>query len=180
MLTACVTGHRPADLFGYGLMDAKWLAVRSAIKKALLDNGVTELITGMALGVDQVAALAVLDLKDAGHAIKLHAAVPCRGHSYRWPEKSRMLYDAILSKCDQVALVSDQLYAPYLMQKRNEYMVDRSGLVIAVFKGTPGGTKNCVDYAIRKNKKIWLIPPYAPETAHFMGQPIQSESNKAK
>lgn len=168
MLTACVTGHRPADLFGYNLMDARWLAVRGAIKRFLLDNHVTELITGMALGVDQVAALGVIDLKDAGHRILLHAAVPCRDHPSKWPKASQDLYNAILYKCDTVKLVSDEPYRPYLMQKRNEYMVDHSDIVIAVYKGTPGGTKNCVDYAIKKDKKIWLIPPFLPDTAGYM------------
>lgn len=39
-------------------------------------------------------------------------------------------------------------------QVRNEWMVDRSNLVIAVFNGQKSGTKNTVDYAIRKGVKV--------------------------
>ena len=39
-------------------------------------------------------------------------------------------------------------------QMRNEWMVDRSNLVIAVFNGQKGGTKNTVDYAKRKSIKV--------------------------
>jgi len=42
---------------------------------------------------------------------------------------------------------------PFLSRLRNEWMVDRSNLVIAVFNGQKSGTKNTVDYA----KKQGLI-----------------------
>ena len=38
--------------------------------------------------------------------------------------------------------------------KRNIYMVDKSSLVVAVFNGEKGGTKNTVDYAVKNGKKI--------------------------
>lgn len=39
-------------------------------------------------------------------------------------------------------------------QVRNEWMVDRSNLVIAVFTGQKSGTKNTVDYAKRKGIRV--------------------------
>ncbi len=38
-------------------------------------------------------------------------------------------------------------------------MVDNSDIVIAVFDGTPGGTKNCYDYATDAKKRIIRINP---------------------
>lgn len=164
-----ITGHRPKALFGYDLNNPSYAKLRTAIKSALLQFGCTELYTGMALGVDQLAALAVIDLKSEGHDIKLHAAIPCQNHSCKWPQSSRSLYDAILSKCDTQVLVTDAPYSPKLMQDRNIYMVDRADMVVAVYEpGTPGGTKNCIDYAIKTGKKIWCIPPRAPERANFL------------
>ena len=52
-----------------------------------------------------------------------------------------------------------QQYKPYLMQKRNEYMVDHADEVIAVWNGNSGGTKNCVEYAIKQQKLIHRINP---------------------
>ncbi|PAD70641.1 hypothetical protein CHH83_02225 [Bacillus sp. 7586-K] len=45
------------------------------------------------------------------------------------------------------------------MQKRNEWMVDNSDYVIAVWDGTKGGTGNCVKYAQKQNKYITTIKP---------------------
>lgn len=45
------------------------------------------------------------------------------------------------------------------MQKRNEWMVDNCDILIAVWDKSPGGTKNCVDYAESKKKQIIYINP---------------------
>ena len=41
-------------------------------------------------------------------------------------------------------------YAPGCMQRRNRYMVDHSALVIAVYDGSAGGTRQTLEYAIRR------------------------------
>ena len=111
----------------------------------------------MALGTDMVFALAVLELKDEGYQIKLHCAIPFRGQSNRWARESQFLYDSILELADKVTLVSNEEYRPWLMQKRNEFMVDEADKVIAVWNGSSGGTKNCIDYAIKSGKEIIRI-----------------------
>ena len=49
------------------------------------------------------------------------------------------------------------------MQKRNEYMVDNSDYVIAVWNGKPSGTENTVKYANKKNKVVLLVDPQTLE-----------------
>jgi uncharacterized phage-like protein YoqJ len=39
-------------------------------------------------------------------------------------------------------------------------MVDNSDVLVAVFNNTSGGTKNCFNYALNKNKKIYWIKPH--------------------
>ena len=41
-------------------------------------------------------------------------------------------------------------YSRACFQIKNEWMVDHSARVIAVFNGGKGGTKNAIDYAERK------------------------------
>lgn len=154
-----VTGHRPNKLYGYNLNNEKNLELKEKLKKILINNKCTEAITGMALGVDTIFALAVLELKDEGYNIKLHCAIPCRNHSSKWIKESVDLYNDILSKADVVKLVTDETYKPYLMQVRNEYMVDLADKIIAVWDGSSGGTANCVKYAQKKNKEIIRIIP---------------------
>ena len=154
-----VTGHRPNKLYGYDLNNEKNLELKEKFKKLLIDNKCTEAITGMALGVDTIFALAVLELKDEGYDIKLHCAIPCKNHSSKWIRESVDLYNKILEKADIVKLVTDETYKPYLMQVRNEYMVDLADKIIAVWNGSSGGTANCVKYAQKKNKEIIRIIP---------------------
>lgn len=158
-MTICVTGHRPNKLYGYDLKNPKWIELKNNLKSILIENQCNEAISGMALGVDTVFAIAVLELKNEGHNIKLHCAIPCKNHSCKWIRESVDLYNYILSKADKVCIVTDEEYKPWLMQKRNEYMVNNSDIIIAVWDGTNGGTANCVRYAEKQNKKIIRITP---------------------
>jgi uncharacterized phage-like protein YoqJ len=146
-------------MYGYNLSDNRYLKLKEQFKQILIEENCTEAITGMALGVDTVFALAVLELKDKGYNIKLHCAIPCLNHSSKWFEESVVLYKEILDKADVVKFVTEQPYQVWMMQKRNEYMVNRADKVIAVWDGSKGGTGNCVAYAKKQNKDIILIRP---------------------
>ena len=50
-------------------------------------------------------------------------------------------------------------YAAWKMQKRNQFMVDHSNLLIAVWDGSSGGTSNCVAYAKKIGLQIVLFNP---------------------
>lgn len=155
----CITGHRPDKLYGYDLSDKRYGLLSDRIVQILLDNDCDEFISGMALGVDTIGALSVIRLKHRGNRIKLHCAIPCKNHSSKWNRSSVEMYDNIIKIADIVNIVCDEEYKPYVMQKRNEYMVDLSDIVIAVFDGSSGGTKNCIEYAKKMNKDIIYINP---------------------
>lgn len=61
-----VTGHRPNKLYGYNLNNKKNIELKEKFKEILIENNCTEAITGMALGVDTIFALSVLELKTEG------------------------------------------------------------------------------------------------------------------
>lgn len=156
-----VTGHRPSKMptpYGYDITNESWTELKEKFKKLLIEKQCTEAITGMALGVDTVFALAVIELKDAGYNIKLHSAIPCRNQEKTWKIEDQLLYGYILSRAETIKLVSDREYKAYLMQIRNEYMVDNSDELIAVWNGEKkGGTYNCIAYAEMQGKKINYI-----------------------
>lgn len=115
----------------------------------------------MALGVDQIFALAVLELKQEKYDIKLICTIPCKNHPCKWTEDSKRIYYNILSKADEIVQVSDKPYQPYLMQLRNEYNVDRCDELLAIWDGIKeGGTYNCIKYATTKKKHIKIINPH--------------------
>lgn len=64
-------------------------------------------------------------------------------------EEARERYNIILAAADLVRFICPG-YSRACFQIRNEWMVDHSALVIAVFNGQPSGTKNTIDYANRK------------------------------
>lgn len=152
-----ITGHRPNKLYGYDLSNSKWLQLKNKFKDILKEYACTEAITGMALGVDTIFALAVLELKKEGYNIKLHCAIPCKNQSCKWSALDQKRYNDILSKADVVKLISDEEYKPWLMQKRNQYMIDKCDMLIAVWDGSKSGTYNCIEYATKNNKNVYLI-----------------------
>jgi uncharacterized phage-like protein YoqJ len=161
MPTICATAHRLNKLYGSNLYDPRYTKMRELFKEILIREKCDEGISGMALGGDMQFALAIIELKDSGYNIKLHCAIPCQNQTLKWnhlPEHIK-LYNYILSRADIVVTVTDKPYEEWMMQVRNMYMVDKSDMVIGVWNGTSGGTRNCLRYAVKKNKRIIRIIP---------------------
>lgn len=127
-----------------------WL--ESEIRKAI-DDGFVTFISGMARGVDIWAAEIVLRLRDEGLPIHLISASPFEGFERSWSEDWKRRYNEILNRADIVKFVCKG-YSRACFQIRNEWMVDRSARVIAVYNGEPGGTKNTVDYALQQKLEV--------------------------
>lgn len=139
----CFTGHRPEKLDMSG--GKVKLALLKEIMKAI-DEGFNVFISGMARGVDMWAAEIVLELKEDNTDIRLIAAIPFKGFEKKWSQDNQKQYNEILSQADLVKYICPSFsYSSY--QIRNEWMVDHSARVIAVFNGEKSGTKNTVDYA---------------------------------
>lgn len=157
---ACFTGHRPNKLGGYNYRNPIAISVKSRMKevvKELIDRGTTTFISGMALGVDTWGAQIVLEERESNPKIKLISAVPFLGQEFKWFKESQDEFNRIIEQADKVVVVSEGGYAPYKMQVRNEYMVNSSQNVVAVWDGTSGGTGNCVKYALKANHNPQII-----------------------
>lgn len=170
MIKIAVTGHRPNKLWGYNYNDYHYYKLKDIFKNYIInainneEDKSAEIITGMAIGVDTIFAIAAIELKNDGYNIKLVCAIPFKGQESKWPIESQKLYNNILNKADEVIIVSHGNYAAWKMQKRNEYMIDRlsndNDFLIAVWDGSSGGTANCIKYAKNMNKNIIHIDPY--------------------
>ena len=99
----------------------------------------------MAYGVDIWAGELVLKKRFWNRNIKLIAAIPFAGFESRWDDRWKDRYHKLLNKADEVHYICDG-YSKYAYQKRNEWMVDRSARVIAVYNGEPSGTRNTINY----------------------------------
>jgi len=159
----CFTGHRPQSLpWGFNESGLAYLMFKNKLKKAIkiaITDGFTHFISGMALGVDMLAAEIVLELKKKYPNIILECAIPCNNQSCKWPSTSVDRYKQILERADKVTMISDRPYFNGCMQKRNNYMIGKSERVIAVFNGTPGGTAQTIESAQKAGREVVIIKP---------------------
>lgn len=155
--TCCFTGHREEKLSWRGNeSDPDCVSLKERIAaavEAVYISGVTHFICGMATGCDMYFCEAVIELRKAREEVTLEAAIPCEGQSEGWPEPLRRRYDALVSQCDYITVVSDS-YTPECMMKRNRYMVDNSSVLIAAYNGSQGGTMKTLLYAMRQGLEI--------------------------
>jgi len=147
------TGHRPDKLGGYKTPNPIFLSIMDDIEKTLIEKGPSKVISGMALGVDQWAASIALKL-----GIPFIAAVPFEGQESIWPDETKKSYKTLLKCACDIVIVSPGSYAAWKMQKRNQWMIDNSDEVIAIWNGSPdGGTANAVNYCKKVNKPLTII-----------------------
>lgn len=156
MLTAAISGHRPEKID-----DMLW--VKNKLRETFELNCVSYVIQGMAAGVDLAAAKVAYKM-----GLNYECAIPWQGHAPRVADKHD--YDMAKKFADKITYVdpAEDYPGPWVYQKRNEYMVDNAGLLIAVWDGSPGGTRNCVVYAQKKNMPIFRIDPKT-KTVHGIG-----------
>lgn len=151
--TCCFTGHRPEKLpWGSDESDPRCAVLKRKIYDAVesaYDGGMRHFICGMARGCDFYFAEAVLELRRVYGDVTLEAAVPFPGQADGWPEADRDRWQSILYQCDLETLVQEQ-YSRGCMPRRNRYMVDHSALVIAVYGGVSGGTRQTLEYALKR------------------------------
>ena len=159
-ITCCFTGHRP-DKLPWGTDETAPGAValknlmHTAVRSAFAD-GMRHFICGMATGCDMYFCEAVLALKFTEPSVTLEAAVPFEGQAETWSEENRRRYFSLLRQCDSVCLTAVK-YTKDCFIKRNRYMVDCSGRLIAAFNGAPGGTEKTIDYARKKGVEVIML-----------------------
>lgn len=160
------TGHRPQKLGGYGEL-TRTLLNRIAIEwlRHLAPRGV---ISGLAQGWDSALIEACWAL-----GLPYVACAPFKGQESKWPGAAQFRYRQYVERAAKFVISSPGEYSAQKMQIRNEHMIDMAlkdgpsnALVIALWDGSTGGTKNCIDYAQRKQIEIinaWQYAKLYPE-----------------
>ena len=92
----CFTGHRPSQLpWGYNEFGIRCKFFKFRLKRVIMKcikQNYKHFISGMALGVDIIAAEIVLDLKSHHPDITLECALPCKNQSEKWNDESILRY----------------------------------------------------------------------------------------
>lgn len=160
------TGPRPGKLGGFH--GARAIVIQNNIRDRLVNviiraynNGFDTFISGGALGVDQLAAAAVIHCRDELKLpIRLIIAMPFPSQAKAWPKHAQDYFHKLCDQADEVVIVSDDPYTREKMQARNEWMVNESYASCAVWGGGGGGTGNCVKYIRSEYKPVLIINPY--------------------
>ena len=144
-----ITGHRPPGLgCSYDIPNPTFDKICKALEEKFTELGATKIISGMALGADQYAAMTAIKM-----GIPFIAAVPFDGQDSMWPEESRTKFRLLLDKAIEVVVVSPGPYAPSKMHLRDRWIVDNSNSLVAIWNGIEhGGTFGTVRYAQKQQK----------------------------
>lgn len=151
-LACCFSGHRfiPPELTA----DISENLIR--LISAAINDGISDFITGGALGFDTLAAQTVLKLKETQPSLRLILALPCRTQADRWKKRDRLIYEDILSRSDEVHYISDQ-YTPDCMMRRNRFMADNSRRCIFYLSRSGSGTYKTVSYAMENGLELFNV-----------------------
>lgn len=169
--TCCFTGHRPGKLpWNNNEDDPRCAGLKQALADvldALYESGYRRFLCGMAAGSDIYFGEAVLALQKHHPDAVLCAVIPCAGQETRWSAAWRERYHRLLAQCGQSVVLQEE-HTANCMMNRNRYMVDHASLLIAVYDGKTGGTRNTLRYAARQNLRILELPTdgfadFAPE-----------------
>ena len=153
MTRIAVTGHRPDKLGGYEAT-ANFRIIRHHMCQLIMLFDNPTLLSGGALGIDQLWIEAGIEL-----GTPVEAILPFEGYSDKWPLFARRKYQDLLDKCSAVRYVSEPGYETWKLQKRNEWLVDDSDVLVAYWTGVASGTKNCIDYAKSQDSVIVSFNP---------------------
>lgn len=150
-----ITGHRPGKLKGVNMR-----LLREKLANAIVNLEPTTMISGMALGSDMLWAELAIDYK-----IPLIAALPCYDQDKYWSAVDKYRYYQILENEQLVTTkyVSKCEYDNTCMQRRNEWMVMNSNILIACWNGSAGGTGNCMKAGMLRAEPYTIYQVH-PET----------------
>ena len=136
-----LAGHNPQNLpFGFDEGDNLCIYLKQKIRTGIINliekENVTYYILGMAAGIAMYAAETVLDLKEKYPYISLECMLPCVNYSDKWQRELRQRYFCVISKCDTETLIQRH-YSKNCMHKRDQYIVNQSNIMLAVWDGRP-------------------------------------------
>lgn len=169
--TCAFTGHRPDKFpWRYDEADSRCVALKAVLTKqiaALASQGVTDWLSGMALGTDLWCAKIILDLQKEYPSLRLHCILPCENQEIKWSVPAQKQYYSILERASKVVYVSRK-YTANCMLERNHYLVEHASILLAVYNGIKhSGTAATLRYAHKLGRKIFIIDPASQILSQF-------------
>ena len=148
----CLAGHRPEKLDRPENEVKEWL--RRQISDAIA-AGYRTFISGMEPGTDILAAQIVREKKEKDPSLHLICAVPWPDYEKEWNFIWQVQYRFLLEKADLVKyFLKSGTGENDIYRRRREWTVNHCSRLIAYCNGTPGGTWDTIEYAVRAGTEI--------------------------
>ena len=119
------------------------------------------------LGTDQIAFFAAKRFRELHPTlVKIILCIPYMGFDDKWSVSNKNELSKEIHECDKLIVVDADVLDEYYMsddlfikcEKRNEYMIDKSDLLIAVYDNIETGeVYDCIKHAKKTYKKIKYI-----------------------
>lgn len=154
-ITCCFIGYSTQNYLNYVKLEE---LLRKEILWLITEKGVQHFISSMGIGTDIMAAKIVLELKKKYQVLTLESAIAYEKRAVGWTKKQKNEYFDILSRCEKETMLQRE-YSPDCLSLCNEYMVNKSEYVIAVWNGRSNRTKDTVMYARQLNRCLTIINP---------------------
>lgn len=163
-IVCAFTGHRPQRFPWKNNEDnPRCIALKQEIAQyteKLAKVGVTDFMSGMALGCDLWAARSVMLLEEKYDTVRLHRIIPYRNIENEWPqEKSVKDWHDVLENADSIVYLYKKYYSKCFLD-RNHFLVDHADMLFAICKGSSrSGTMSTVNYAKKQGKPVLFLDP---------------------
>lgn len=117
-VSAAFTGHR---FYNFSQQEV----IRERFTKAILEayeHGISNFISGYAIGIDLMAAQIVQSLKPFCSGMTLTAAIPFRGQADRFKPSDRMAYDGLMGSADEVIILQNTITPDVFLTRTSSWL----------------------------------------------------------
>ena len=153
--SVCFSGHRQEKLPSVPLQRILQSMLLSEIRNAISEGAVT-FYSGLATGIDLIAAETVLAEKQNHPQIRLIGVKP-------FPGQNESLNGVLYARCQAVEAAADEIicvsphYHRGCYRMRNQYMIDRSERLIAVVSDMQSGPGQTIRMAQKRGITLRII-----------------------
>lgn len=119
----------------------------------LINQGVTDYISGGGLGFDLLAASLIIAKKEMGKKVRLNFTLPFMDQDKFWSDEQRSPYRSLLGEADEIIYISEE-YTDSCMKKRNRYMIEHSAYCISALLRPFSSTDQTIKYARQKGVEV--------------------------
>lgn len=117
-VSAAFTGHR---FYNFSQQEV----IRERLTKAILEayeHGISNFISGFAIGIDLMAAQIVQSLKPSCPGMTLTAAIPFRGQTDRFKSGDRVVYDGLMASADEVIILQNTITTDVFLTETSSWL----------------------------------------------------------